>query len=126
MRGVTATIAAVGVAVMLGGFVADTDAASVRIRCEKRPARSKISVDGNDLAAGVYTARVISDGRKKTSDPAATVGDEVEFDFDSNRADVAEGATRIGKNFVDRSVRGELLDADGDVVASQTVACRVR
>jgi hypothetical protein len=126
MDGMKAAMAVVGVAAMLAGFVGEADAASVRVRCEKRAARSKISVDGNNLETGTYKARVISGGIRKVSAPARTVGDEVEFDFDSNRADIAEGATAIPRNFIDGSVRAQLLDASGDVVASQTVACRVR
>jgi hypothetical protein len=126
MASTKAAIAAVGVAMMIGGLIGDAEAASVRVRCEKRATRSKISVDGNNLVPGTYTARVTSGGAQKVSDAAPTVGDEVEFDFDSNRADIADGATPIPKNFIKGSVRGELLDAGGDVVASQTVSCRVR
>jgi hypothetical protein len=45
-------VAVVGTVAMLAGLVPDADAASVRMRCEKRTTRSKISVDGNDLPAG--------------------------------------------------------------------------
>jgi hypothetical protein len=126
MASTKVAIAAVGVAMMIGGLIGDADAASVRVRCEKRPTRSKISVDGNDLVRGTYTARVTSGTAQAVSDGAATVGDEVEFDFDSNRAEIADGATAIPRDFIKGSVKGELLDADGDVVASQTVSCRVR
>ncbi len=51
MRGKVGTAVTAGVALLLGMFVT-ADAASVRVRCEKRADRSKISVDGNDLAAG--------------------------------------------------------------------------
>ena len=49
----------------------------IGVRCEKRvppkDLRSKISVDGNDLAAGTYTARVMSGANQATSGPQATV-----------------------------------------------------
>jgi hypothetical protein len=54
----------------------------------------------------------------------------VEFDFDSDRGDIARGATRIAARFiVARSgpdVIGELLNAQGRVVARQGVECRLR
>src|SRR3989442_1154424 len=61
MRGKVGTAVTAGVALPLGMFVT-ADAASVRVRCEKRADRSKISVDGNDLAAGSYKARATSGG----------------------------------------------------------------
>ena len=95
------------------------------MRCEKRvpprDLRSKVSVDGNDLAAGTYTARVISGASQATSGPQATVGDEVEFDFDSN---TEAGATRIASGFIQGtpgSVTGQIL-AGASVVAQATVS----
>jgi hypothetical protein len=126
MAGMKTAMAVAGTVAMLAGFVGDADAASIRVRCETRASRSKISVDGNNLAAGIYTARVRSGANRAVSGGEAAVGDEVEFDFDSNRADVAAGATRIAKNFLDGSVRGELLNARGAVVARQTASCRAR
>jgi hypothetical protein len=120
-------VAVAGTMVVLAGIAADADAESVRVRCERRPARSKISVDGNDLPGGLYTARVTSGTHVAVSPAEAAVGDEVEFDFDSARADIAAGATPIARNFIQNGrVRGQLLDAQGEVVASATVRCRVR
>ena len=83
MRGKVGTAVTAGVALLLGMFVT-ADAASVRVRCEKRADRSKISVDGNDLAAGSYTATATSGASSVTAAAKNAVGDEVEFDFDSN------------------------------------------
>jgi hypothetical protein len=117
-----------GAVAMLATFVPDADAASVRVRCEKRieKPRSKISVDGNNLATGNYTARATSGANTAVSAPGATVGDEVEFDFDSRRGDIRRGATPIAKDFIGSAVTGEILDGQGNVVASSTVNCRVR
>ena len=101
---------------------------TIRVRCERRGTRrSKASVDGNNLASGSYRARLTSGANTATSPARNTVGDEVEFDFDSNRNDIAEGATPIARNFIQGDkATGELLNANGQVVASATVACEVR
>ncbi|PYM98601.1 MAG: hypothetical protein DME08_07510 [Candidatus Rokuibacteriota bacterium] len=115
-----------GVALLLGMFVT-ADAASVRVRCEKRADRSKISVDGNDLAAGSYTATATSGASSVTAAAKNAVGDEVEFDFDSNANDVAAGATSIPASFIQgNAVTGSIINASGQTVASSTVGCRVK
>src|SRR5437773_4064450 len=104
MRGKVGTAVTTGVALLLGMFVT-ADAASVRVRCEKRADRSKISVDGNDLVAaqGPFTATATSGTNpvnSATAGPKAAIGDEAEFDFDSNANDVAAGATLISPSFI--------------------------
>jgi hypothetical protein len=103
-------------------------AADVQVSCEKRGNRSKISVDGNNLVSGSYRAVAKSGTRTATSDFATTVGDEVEFDFDSRPADIAEGATAIAANFItDGRVKGYLVNASGTrVTPVVTAVCRVR
>lgn len=115
-------------AIALLALALEADAASVRVRCEKRGStRSKISVDGRGLNAGLYTAHVISGSNTADSEEAVmAVGGEAEFDFDSNPKDIAAGATAIAKNFIQGNVTGQIVDEDGFVVASATVACRVR
>jgi hypothetical protein len=109
-----------------------TLAASIRVRCERRPNRSKISVDGNNLSPrnGLFRARVRAAGGTVTSAAKRAVGDEVEFDFDSQRGDIAAGATRIPANFIraraGADVVGLLLNAQGVVVARQGVECSFR
>ena len=128
MRGKVGTAVTAGVALLLGMFVT-ADAANVRVRCEKRADRSKISVDGNDLvpANGQFTARATSGGVSVTAGPQTAVGDEAEFDFDSNANDVAAGATRISASFIQgNTVLGEIINAQNTVVASATVSCRVK
>jgi hypothetical protein len=110
-----------------------TSLATLRVRCEARGGSgSKISVDGNNLPPrnGSFRARVRAAGGTVTSAARRAVGDEVEFDFDSDRGDIARGATRIPARFiVARSgpdVIGELLNAQGRVVARQGAECRLR
>jgi hypothetical protein len=101
---------------------------ALRVRCEVRgTSRSKISVDGRNLAAGNYRSRVQSGGNTAVSGLHPTIGDEVEFDFDSEPDDIAAGATAIAPNFIRNGrVSGEILNSAGAVVRSATVACRVR
>ena len=108
-------------------------AATALVRCEVRTGRrSKISVDGNNLAlGGAYSARVRSGANAASSPMAAAVGDEAEFDFDSNPADIAQGATPIARTFITVRASGpdvmaDILNASGAVVASGAADCRVR
>jgi hypothetical protein len=104
-------------------------AALARVRCERRTDRSKVSVDGQNLAQGSYQARIASGANQATSGTAATSGDEVEFDFDSEPDDVAAGATAIAADFIQGpplTVTGQILDAGGAVVAEATVACEAK
>lgn len=102
------------------------DAASLRLRCETRtsPARSKISVDGrNVFPNALYTARVKSGSNVKTSSPRAAIGDEVEFDFDSNPNDIRAGATAISATFIQGATASAVIfDATGRVVAGPVSA----
>lgn len=111
----------------LAAFAGAAQAADVKISCEKRSARSKVSVDGNNLRAGTYFAVVTSGANAVQSGMASTVGDEVEFDLDSNPNDIAQGSVPIAANFiVDGRVVAQLRDAAGNVVASGSAICRVR
>jgi hypothetical protein len=116
-----------GLVAALALFAGSVAAADVKISCEKRSARSKVSVDGNNLPAGPYFAVVTSGANQAQSGVAAVVGDEVEFDFDSNANDIAQGAVPIAVNFVvDGRVTAQVRDAAGRVVASGSAICRVR
>jgi hypothetical protein len=106
--------------------------AILRVRCERRPDRSKISVDANNVTPrnGRFRARVRAAGGTVTSPFKRAVGDEVEFDFDSERDDIADGATPIPVNFIQRrdgpDVVGVLLNAQGEVVVRRGVECEFR
>src|SRR6266849_7614112 len=105
VMGVKLGTAVTTVVALLLGMVLTADAANVRVRCEKRADRSKISVDGNDLvpANGQFTARATSGGNTARSGAQTAVAGEAEFDFDSNANDVAAGATRISASFIQRN-----------------------
>ncbi len=123
----------------LGDVVSDstsdsTSAATARVRCEVRSdgPRSKISVDGRNLspAGGRYFARVQSGANSAEAPRQTAVGDEAEFDFDSNPNDVAAGATAIPADFIQvvegDDVTAQVLDDSGTVVASGAADCRAR
>lgn len=105
---------------------------SLRVRCERRSNRSKISLDGNNLSPrnGSFRGRVKASGGTVTSRSKRAVGDEVEFDFDSNPNDVAAGATQIPASFITArsgpDVIGEILNSSGVVVARQGAECSFR
>jgi hypothetical protein len=101
-------------------------AARVLVSCEKRAARSRVSVNGRNLSAGLYHARVASGSNTAASGPAPAIGDQVELDFDSDPGDIAQGATPIAADFIQGTplaLTAELLNAGGAVVASATVTC---
>lgn len=104
-------------------------AADVEVRCEQRqsPARTRVSVDVQDIAPGMYAAAIASGTNAVVSTPAVTVGDEVAFDFDSNRKDILAGATAISKTFIQGdAVHAQILNTAGAVVAEGSGICRVR
>lgn len=107
-------------------------AAELRVRCEQRlpAARSRVSVDARSLPQlnAMYSARVLSGTAQATHVPLTAVGNEVEFDFDSDPADIAAGAQSIASNFiVGGTVQAAVFDANGVMVAGPTAAaCRLR
>jgi hypothetical protein len=115
----------------LGGGVTTTTlppAALARVTCEKRSDRSRVSVDGQNLAGGSYHARITSGANTATSGARPTVGDEIQLDFDSDPGDIAAGATAIAADLLagaPPAVTGEILDATNAVVASATATCAV-
>lgn len=83
------------------GILAEVNAAAVDVKCVVSNGRSKISVDGSGLR-GNFQAKVTSGGISVTSiaQTADPITREVEFDFDSKRADILAGATAIPRNFI--------------------------
>jgi hypothetical protein len=105
-------------------FAFEAGAATIRITCEVRPDRSKISVDGKQLPRGTYTTEAVSGGNVANSPPRRARRGQVETDYDSNTGELA---TPIPFDFiVDGTVSGKVIDAAGNTVASDTVACEVR
>jgi hypothetical protein len=132
------TVCVIAAALALGfTSLTATAAEELRVKCEKRGVtRSKASVDGKGLAAGSYFAVLEALNAQQAvaataqSTPANTAGDEVEFDFDSNANDIAEGATGIAANFISGTqVRGRLfrvVNGTSTEVLSRVADCRVR
>jgi hypothetical protein len=95
----------------------------IRVRCETRPNRSKISVDLNNVPSGTYTANVTSAGNNVSS-TLQSVGDEVEFDFDSDSEDIADGAAAISGAFiVNRAITVQVI---GPANLSKTAKCAAK
>jgi hypothetical protein len=115
-------------AVLLGGTaLVDAHAATIRVECEKRVNRSKISVDGANLRRGQYRCIVRSGGNARATPLRRQIRGERECDFDSNANDVAAGATRIPANFIQGGqVLGKIVNGRGFTVISDTSACRIR
>ena len=115
-------------AALLGCTLAlDAAAATIRVQCEARPGRAKISVDAKSLAAGRYSTSVMSGSNIATFPATAAVGGEIETDYDSNPRDINDGAIAIAPNFITGGqVTGKVLDAAGNTVISDTVTCRIR
>jgi len=103
-------------------------AAKILVSCEKRTNRSRVSVDGKNLASGDYSSIIMSGAGSAISLIKTTVGDEVEFDFDSSADDVAKGAKEISSDFIQNgTVNAEIFDNDGNLVVSATnVLCAMR
>lgn len=100
-------------------------AAELRCRAENRNnARSRVSVDVKNLASGQYSATVTSGGGSASSLPKATVGDEVQVDFDSNAKDIAAGATAIAASFISGATTAEVRNTAGALIISG--ACEVK
>lgn len=122
----TKTITAIAIAVLsMASFAAAAQTADVK--CETRSGRSKASVDGKNLSPGQYSAVLLSGSNVAQSPYEAAVAGEAEFDFDSNRRDINQGATAISSTFIrNNRVTGQILDANGNIVASSKVTCRAR
>lgn len=115
------------VAIVSALSAAQASAATVRVTCEQRPDRARISVDAKNLAAGAYRTVVVSGANTAMSGLLSAVGDELQSDYDSNPADIRAGAVPIASTFIAGSVVvGKVVDANGNTVIADTVACRVR
>lgn len=110
-------------------ILADANAASVSVKCEVRNNRSKASVDGAGLR-GKYVATLTSGGKTITSQPlsADPVSREVEFDFDSNRNDILDGATAIPANFIKKTkvAGGIYVASTGALIGKVGADCQVK
>jgi hypothetical protein len=156
MRNIHLTLSGLGLAAMIAGAGACADnpsapstlssapadvqpsatvtaaAASIRLRCERRSNRSRISVDASGLTprTGNFRARVTAGGGTVTSPTQKAVAGQDEFDFDSNQNDIQAGATRIAPTFITSragpDVVAKVLNASGQVVATRGAECTFR
>jgi hypothetical protein len=107
-------------------------AAGIRLTCERRSNRSRISVDASNLVPSTvrFRARVTAAGGTVTSPLKRAVGGQDEFDFDSNPNDIRAGATAIAATFIRArsgpDVVAKVLNAAGTVVATKGADCRIR
>ena len=103
------------------------EAGELRVRCERRGnKRSKVSVDGRDVAPGTYFIQLSSGGNAAVQVTKAVVApaDEFEADYDSNRKDIRAGVTAIPAAFIQNgSVTAVVTGAEN---LSATVSCQVR
>jgi hypothetical protein len=100
----------------------------ILVSCELTADRSSVSVKAKDLAPGTYLATITSGTNEVMTLPLAITDDEVEFDFDSDDDEVADGATEIAADFIqdDLAVTAEIVnDANDAVVYSATGMCLV-
>jgi hypothetical protein len=113
---------------LLLAFCATTANAGQLLKCEKRgTTRSRISVTVEDQTPGaLYTASVKSGTNKAKSTLAADDLGVAEFDFDSNKKDIAAGAAPIAPTFIGKSVTVKVTDALGTIIDQDTVACKIR
>jgi hypothetical protein len=104
------------------------NAASISVKCETRgTSRSKVSIDGAGLT-GTYYAIAFSPGSTAVKSKAPKLADgshEVEFDFDSNPADIAAGATKISPTFIkNKTVYGYIRrNSDNLLVGAMKATC---
>ena len=70
----------------LSMLAVDASAATVRVTCEVRPSRSKISIDGKGLAAGTYTTVAVSGANMASHPPVNTA---IRFSFGAEGDDDA-------------------------------------
>lgn len=108
--------------------IPEVGTAKILVSCEKRANRSKISVNGKNLTSGDYSASITSNTGSAVSLIKSTIGDEVEFDFDSAADDIAQGATEISANFIENGmVNAEIFAANGNSIVSATeVLCTIK
>lgn len=109
-------------------IIADASAGEP-IKCEKRnsPARSKVSVEVEDLKVGaIYTAIIKSGVNSVLSSTAADSLGVIELDFDSNKKDILAGATAISPKFISSNIDVLVTDAMGNVIVETNATCKIK
>lgn len=111
------------------GVTIRTGNEELRVRCEQRSSRSRVSADGSGLRNGSYTARIVSGVSEAISGTQTAVLGQAEFDFDSDAGDIAAGATAIASTFLTGNppaVTAQILDANDNVIVEATATCAVK
>lgn len=110
-------------------LVANASAGDV-LTCQKtnKPARSRASVEVEDLKPGVlYTATVTSGNNSSSASQIADAFGNVEVDFDSNTKDILAGATPLTKTFiVNGTVALSVTTGIVGIVNTSAAACKIR
>ncbi len=116
---------------MLAAPIASADAPKIRVKCEKRADRSRISIDAKNLIPGQQYSATVTSGQNVAPAPGENpfaqiaIGDEVQFDFDSAPNNIAAGAFPITANFIQGLVYAKVIE-DGFTVVADTVACEIK
>ena len=127
MKG-TKVLAILGGVALLAAEAASTNAVAgeLRVRCERRSTRSRISVDGRNVLPGNYSVTV-SSGKSVpvTKLNAQAAIDQFEADFDSNLADIRAGATKISRTFIQNG-KVSVNVTGPEALSATDVSCVVR
>ena len=109
-------------------LVANASAGDV-LTCEKtnKPARSRASVEVEDLKPGVlYTATVTSGSNSSSASQLADAFGNVEVDFDSNAKDILAGATPLTKTFIVNGTVALSVTTGSMGIVNTSAACKIR
>ena len=109
-------------------LVANASAGDV-LTCEKtnKPARSRASVEVEDLKPGVlYTATVTSGSNSSSASQLADAFGNVEVDFDSNAKDILAGATPLTKTFIVNGTVALSVTTESVGIVNTSAACKIR
>ena len=109
-------------------LVANASAGDV-LTCEKtnKPARSRASVEVEDLKPGVlYTATVTSGSNSSSASQLADAFGNVEVDFDSNAKDILAGATPLTKTFIVKGTVALSVTTESVEIVNTSATCKIR
>ena len=109
-------------------LVANASAGDV-LTCEKtnKPARSRASVEVEDLKPGVlYTATVTSGSNSSSASQIADAFGNVEVDFDSNAKDILAGAATLTKTFIVKDTVALSVTTENVEIVNTSAGCKKR
>ena len=109
-------------------LVANASAGDV-LTCQKtnKPARSRASVEVEDLKPGVlYTATVTSGSNSSSASQIADAFGNVEVDFDSNAKDILAGAATLTKTFIVKDTVALSVTTENVEIVNTSAGCKIR